>query len=245
MIKIALISDIHGNLLAFNEVLKDIKAKGISTIYCLGDLVDFAPWGNEVIEQIKHYNIPCLLGNHDERIAFDIPIHQLPHHDAYETENRTIAINHSKQNIKPVNKEFLTTLPYNITLTYKLGSTYRKVLLVHASLQSNDQYVYESDDKQEIYTLLENQGIDILVMGHTHQSYIQQQQSKLIINCGSVGRSKEQDRKATYAILTLRESNMEAEIVKIEYPIQQVAELIYESEIPNFYADFLLKKQTK
>lgn len=53
MIQIAVISDIHGNLIALNEVLKDIKNRNISQVYCLGDLVDFAPWGNEVISLIK------------------------------------------------------------------------------------------------------------------------------------------------------------------------------------------------
>lgn len=74
MINIAVISDIHGNLIALNEVLNDIQGKKIDQIYCLGDLVDFAPWGNEVIEMIRSSGIPCILGNHDERIAYDQPI---------------------------------------------------------------------------------------------------------------------------------------------------------------------------
>lgn len=69
MIQIAKFSDIHANLIALQEVLKDIDRRGISEIYCLGDLVDFGPSANEVIKIIQERNIPCLLGNHDERIT--------------------------------------------------------------------------------------------------------------------------------------------------------------------------------
>jgi predicted phosphodiesterase len=53
MIQIAVFSDVHGNLPALEVVLKDIEQRGIHQKFCLGDLVDFAPWGNEVIEKIK------------------------------------------------------------------------------------------------------------------------------------------------------------------------------------------------
>jgi putative phosphoesterase len=215
MMKIAIISDIHGNLLALNEVLNDIKDKNINQIYCLGDLVDFAPWSNEVISFFIKNKIPCLLGNHDERIALDLPLEH---------------------------KEWLGNLPYQLELVFKTGNSFKKILLVHASLETNDQYVYETDDKQKMYSYLKDKNIDALVMGHTHQSYIQQVSNILFINSGSVGRSKEDDRKATYTILTLDEQKIEAEIIKVDYPIEEVASAIYSSDIPDFYGDFLLKK---
>lgn len=74
MLQIAIISDVHANILALKEVLNDIQNRSIDQIYCLGDLVDFAPWGNEVVAKIQEMGIPCLLGNHDQRIAFNEPI---------------------------------------------------------------------------------------------------------------------------------------------------------------------------
>ena len=242
MMKIAIISDIHGNLLALNEVLKDIKDKNINQIYCLGDLVDFAPWSNEVISFFIKNKIPCLLGNHDDRIALDLPLFPLLHHDDIETKNRFEAINHSKRTISLEHKEWLGNLPYQLELVFKTGNSFKKILLVHASLETNDQYVYETDDKQMMYSFLKDKNIDALVMGHTHQSYIQQVSNILFINSGSVGRSKEDDRKATYTILTLDEQKIEAEIIKVDYLIEEVASAIYSSDIPDFYGDFLLKK---
>ena len=65
MNKIAIISDIHGNLPALDAVLKDIKNQGINTVYCLGDLVGYYCFFNEVVERLEREEIPCIMGNHD------------------------------------------------------------------------------------------------------------------------------------------------------------------------------------
>ncbi|MGY0036784.1 metallophosphoesterase family protein [Pedobacter sp. NJ-S-72] len=82
---IAIFSDVHGNLPALQAVLNDIEKRKADQVYCLGDLVDFAPWTNEVIETIKGLQIPCLMGNHDERIAFDHEVIPLAKHNQEET----------------------------------------------------------------------------------------------------------------------------------------------------------------
>lgn len=240
MKKIAIISDIHGNLPALQKVLEDLESRNISDIYCLGDLVDFAPWGNEVIDLIKAKNIPCLLGNHDERIAYDLQIIPLSHHSEKETANRFVAINHSKKYITEENKQWLGSLPLNLELTVPTSKVNLNVLLVHASLNSNDEYVFEKDNKERMLQELKNRQINIVCMGHTHYSYIQKTEDVWVINVGSVGRSKEVDRKATYGIITFRDEEILPEIVKVDYNINAVADAIYKSEIPDFYADFLL-----
>ncbi|TDQ77304.1 metallophosphoesterase family protein [Sphingobacterium yanglingense] len=240
-VQIAIVSDIHANLIALEHVLADIDNRGISQIYCLGDLVDFAPWGNEVISLVKKRGIPCLLGNHDERIAYDIAVFPLEHHDAIETANRDKAIAHSKQTIYSDNKEWLGDLPFSLTLTFRIDGFFKRVLLVHATPISNEHYIFEKDNKQSIASDLINGDIDAIVMGHTHYSYIQKESDVLFVNCGSVGRSKEVDRKASYSILTISARDVEAEIIKVDYPISEVAQAIYQSEIPDFYADFLLQ----
>lgn len=242
MIQIAIISDIHANLIALDAVLDDIQNRSIYQTYCLGDLVDFAPWGNEVIEKIKSKGIPCLLGNHDQRIAFDIPIAPLSHHNQKETAHRIVAINHSKEAITWENKKWLASLPYNLELTYKINEVTKKILLVHAGLLSNDTYIYESDLKNDSAQELNSKGVDALIMGHTHLSYIQNHSNVLFVNSGSVGRSREGDRKAAYCILTIAEREITAEIIKVDYNIQEAARQIYKSDIPDFYGDFLLSR---
>ncbi|WP_020596452.1 metallophosphoesterase family protein [Spirosoma panaciterrae] len=244
MVQIAIISDIHANLPALQEVIKDIEARQIEQIYCLGDLVDFAPWPNEVIQFFRNTRIPCLLGNHDERIAFDQAIYPLAHHDAAETRNRIQAITYSKRTITVENKRWLSQLPYQLELILQVEGRIHRLLLVHASPNRNDEYIYESHPEADLLSRLAGRKVDVLLMGHTHVSYIKKS-SMLLINCGSVGRSKEADRKASYCLLTLTGAAISAEIIKVSYPIEAVALAIYQSDIPNFYADFLLKRSSE
>ncbi|MBD2755780.1 metallophosphoesterase family protein [Spirosoma validum] len=241
MIRIAVFSDVHANLPALRAVLTDLETRGINQYYCLGDLVDFAPWGNEVIELFRDKKIPCLLGNHDERIAFDSPITPLPHHDKIETENRMLAIDYSKRVITYDNKQWLAQLPFQIELVFKLGESLKRILLVHASPRHNDEYIHESYPTDALLAMLGDKKPDALLMGHTHQSY-SKHSDVLLVNCGSVGRSKETDRKATYCLLTISEAGILPEIVKVDYDLDYVAAAIYNSPIPDFYGDFLLQK---
>lgn len=241
-ISIAIISDIHANLPALQTVLADIRNRNIDQIYCLGDLVDFAPWGNEVIGLFRERHIPCLLGNHDERIAFDLPVIPLPHHDAAETAQRFIAIDHSKNTITDDNKQWLSGLPYQLELTFRTGPAAYKILLVHASPESNDEYIYETYPGADLLSRLGNDKIDALVMGHTHLPYVKTHADTLFINCGSIGRSKEPNRNASYCLLRIDASGIHPEIIRLDYPLEHTAAAIYNSAIPDFYGDFLLQR---
>lgn len=240
--KVAVISDIHGNIKALVAVLADIADRGVTQIYCLGDLVDFAPWGNEVIACIREHGIPCVLGNHDERIAFDQAITPLAHQDATETANRVLAIQHSMNTITAANKRWLAELPFQLELTYKTKGGWRNILLVHASLHSNSSYIYEADVQQNPQAVIADRLADALVMGHTHLPYVQRGAAVLFVNCGSVGRSKEAKKTASYAVLDINDEGVDAQLCRVDYDIAAVAEAIYQSDIPDFYGDFLLNK---
>jgi len=239
MIQIAVFGDVHGNLPALEVVLNDIEDRRIRQKYCLGDLVDFAPWGNEVIEKISNLNIPCLMGNHDERIAFDVPVIPLNKHSEEETAARFLAINYSKKYITEENKAFLSELPFRLKLNYKIGEKHWNIQLVHSSLESNDTYLYESENDEVFQNMLSESQSDVIMMGHTHMSFKKYFNGKWAINSGSVGRSREENRLASYVILTLDEEKITPEIIHLDYPLEKVAQEIEKSEIPNYYASFL------
>lgn len=243
---IAIFSDVHGNLPALKTVLKDIESKNADQVYCLGDLVDFAPWTNEVIDLIKSSRIPCLMGNHDERIAFDKPIIPLSKHSEEETIARKTAINYTKIMISAANRAYLASLPRQLSLNYRFSNESVNILLVHASTRSNEEYIYENHDVTQVREMMNQYAADILVMGHTHESYIREvsfnteEQKKLAVNCGSVGRSKEGYPHATYLLLAIDDQNIKAELIKLAYPVHETIEGIRQSGIPDFYADFLI-----
>lgn len=283
--KIAIISDIHANLPALNAVLADISSFNPDKIYCLGDLTDAAPWHNEVIELIREREIPTIMGNHDERIAFDHPVHPLSKHSLKEQVARLDAINYTKQHITPSNKAFLATLP--ATLTIEIEGI--RILLVHGSPDSNEEYLYEDAEESRLFDMFEKEQVEVIIAGHTHLSFIRYlnlpehtiqgltgsidqylpetiaQKTKLMINAGSVGRSKEKDRKACYLQLEILNANepvgpdvneavglganevvsldrLKPVIRKVTYSIPETASGIRNSPLPDFYAEFLENK---
>lgn len=245
--RIAIISDIHGNLPALKAVLDDVALFKADQVYCLGDLTDGAPWNNEVIGLIRSKGIPTIMGNHDERIAFDHPVFPLSKHSKEEQEARLNTINHTKSTIDPDHKAFLAGLPASLSLS--VGSV--SILLVHGSPESNEEYIYENHEEAALIKMLDDHDIDVMISGHTHLSFIRSLSgrngtAKLMINAGSVGRSKELDRKACYLQLCIEnqvERGDTAAVVpvirKVDYPIAETIAGIRKSAVPDFYADFL------
>ncbi len=68
---VALFSDIHANLPALEAVLEDIDGRDVDAVYCLGDLVGYATWPNEVVRAIRSRRIPTLAGNYDEGVGLE------------------------------------------------------------------------------------------------------------------------------------------------------------------------------
>jgi putative phosphoesterase len=245
MHRIAIISDLHANLPALNAVLDDLDKKQPDAVFCLGDLVDFAPWPNEVIETIRQRRIPTIMGNHDERIAFDHAILPLEKHTEEERAARVHAIEYTRRTISANNREYLSGLPRAMRISCGTGSHSKKILLVHATAHSIDEYIYEDHPKTHLIKMLRKNNADVIIMGHTHLPYIRTfPGDKLALNTGSVGRSKEDRISAVYLMLTIAGSRIRPEIVRVAYPVEETIEGILESAIPDFYADFLVERTT-
>ncbi len=73
--RIALISDIHGNEIALRTVLKEIDEEAVDAIYCLGDVAPLGPHPRETIDIVRSRGIPCVMGNHDEFLLLPELIH--------------------------------------------------------------------------------------------------------------------------------------------------------------------------
>lgn len=208
--KIAIISDIHGNLEALNTVLEDIKRKNVEKIFCLGDIIAKGKNIEECVNIIKEQCDVVIKGNCDEFFTKEQDL------DKMEEINRNRYIfNRSKLSTK--NVEYLRNLPF----CHEFYMSGRLVRLFHATPDKIDRVVINEYTIPEKYTLFlpsENtvtQNVcDIAIYGHIHHQYMDKLYNKTLINVGSVGnsfdviRSKDKDSdiynttQAHYAIIT-------------------------------------------
>lgn len=238
--KIALFSDIHANLPAFTAFLKDLDEKKPDAVYCLGDLVGYNIWPNEVIAEIRRRGIATIAGNHDAKVKKKM--------------TDTTGKNYAYHIISQENQAYLRALPAHIRLEYKLEGGNCNILLVHGSPKSNEEYILADTDEHYIKGLLYEFGADILVCAHSHKPYhrIVKASEKAgfnhVINTGSVGKPKDGDVRGGYVLVTLKESgnlsvadSLQVEFVRFEYDVEKAALWVEQSPLPDEFADRLRK----
>jgi putative phosphoesterase len=229
--KIAVISDIHSNILALEAVLKDIERQQVDQVYCAGDLVGYAPFPNDVIELIRRKQIPTVMGNYDDGIGFMRFICGCDYKDEKSQALGEKSIVWTKAHTTEENKDFLRNLPSEIRFTVD-G---KKVLLVHGSPNRLNEYITQDTPRDYALDLIELNNTDILICGHTHIPFKMILKDKLLINVGSVGKPKHGDTSAIYAIVDFG-VDIEVEFHKVPYDFEVVAKAIEESDLPNEFA---------
>ena len=232
--RIAIFSDIHGNHEALVNVLNDIDEQKPDHAFCLGDLVGYGPRPNEVIETIFEAKIPTVMGNYDEGVGYEKGDCGCAYVTDEEKTNGQRSIDWTTEQVSPDNKAFLRSLHDKIEFNTK-GY---QVLLVHGSPRRINEYLYEDRPERSLTRMLESVEANVVVCGHTHQPYYRQVAGVHLINDGSVGKPKDGDRRACYALITL-EDKVSVEFRRVEYPVESVADEILEIVLPEAFAEAL------
>lgn len=252
--KIALFSDIHANLPALEAFFKDVDNRNPDAIYCLGDLVGYNIWPNEVIAEIRKRRIPTIAGNYDfgiGRATGDCGC-------AYKTDEEKamgeISISYTDSIIKDEERAYLRTLPAHIRVEFQLNNDKLNLLLVHGSPRKINEYLFEDREEKSLHRIMEQSDADIMCFGHTHKPYHRiltgdssnDVHYRHAINIGSVGKPKDGDPRGCYVMLTIKEDSsildkesIHVEFIRFEYDIEKAARAVEESPLPNEYADML------
>jgi putative phosphoesterase len=240
--RIAILSDIHANLPALEATLKSIDSQQPDAIYCLGDLVGYNVWPNEVIHEITKRGIATLAGNHDVKA-------QKVWRDGSDS-------SYSYAIIGTDEMEYLSTLPSHIRLEFRYNDRPLNILMVHGSPYSNKEYLLEDKDETEFLNIFSDTNTHVLLFGHSHKPYHRILVSgddanphyMHAINVGSVGKPKDGDPRACYAMLTLgQDSNIfekesvGVKFIRVTYDIEKAAAGVEKSILPDTLADMLRK----
>lgn len=238
--------------------MEDLQVKKPDMVYCLGDLVGYNIWANEVVEIIRQQRIPTIAGNYDEGVGLNSDDCGC----AYKTEEDKVrgnqSIAYTNGIISDNNRLYLRHLPRHLRLEFMPNHGQKlSVLLVHGSPRKINEYLFEDRPEKSMLRLLQDAETDIMLFGHTHKPFhrmLQDQNEdgsvryRHAINLGSVGKPKDGDPRACYAMLHLSEhsTNSDAQSLKVKfervpYDVELAAAAVENSPLPNAFADMLRK----
>ena len=246
--RIALFSDIHANLPALQACLESIGSQAPDALYCLGDLVGYNTWPNEVINTIRSRGIPAIAGNYDQGIGLNSDDCGCAYKSDAEKEMGKVSISYTNAIIGAAERDYLRALPAHIRIEFRMQDLLLQLLLVHGSPRKVNEYLFEDRDEKSLLRILEQSNADILCFGHTHKPYHrkitdQDNKTRHAINIGSVGKPKDGDSRGGYVMLTMDAKGVEpqVEFIRFAYDVEQAAKAVEKSPLPDAYADMLRK----
>jgi putative phosphoesterase len=252
--KIAILSDLHANLPALEATLEDVDAQAPDLVLCLGDLVGYAPWPDAVVAEVRRRHIPTLAGNYDQGVGASSGDCGCAYRSAEERElgNRSIA--YTNRVVSPATRAYLRGLPRHLMLDLGDDRQPFRLLLVHGSPRKINEYLFEDRPDRSLLRLVEEAGADALVFGHTHQPYWRVLESngesgtlhRHAINAGSVGKPKDGDPRACWALLEVGDGPdprdpeaLRVTFRRVAYDVERAARAIEQCELPDRFAEAL------
>lgn len=207
--KIAIISDIHGNLDALQVFFESQAAsENFDELWVLGDQVNFGPQPREVLEILRDRADIAIQGNHDHAVGFDDDSRWTPAFRAMAEATRR----HSSAELSDEQKLYLRGLP--LTVQVERGGT--RFQLVHAT-PSDPHYGYLLADAEGWADELQSVDADVLLVGHTHTPFIRRIGNKTVVNPGSIGQPRRGKPRPSYAIW----QDGVFELRNYDYPIER------------------------
>jgi putative phosphoesterase len=228
MMRLAIFSDIHGNLQALDAVLADIGAQQPDAVYCLGDLVGYGASPNEVTARVRELGCPTVMGNYDDGVGFDRDECGCAYREEAERERGQRSLEWTKARTTAENKAYLRSLHHEI----RLEDGGRRILLVHGSPRKMNEYLFEDRPLSSFERLAASSRADLIVFGHTHRPYVKDVDGVRFLNAGSVGKPKDGDWRACYAIV----DEGRVTFRRLEYDVRAAAAAIRATDLPPEFA---------
>jgi putative phosphoesterase len=231
---LAAFSDVHANKHALDAVLEDVRRHHPDQVICLGDLVGYGAFPNEVIATIRADNIPTVAGNYDDGVGFDREECGCAYIAPDDRERGDRSLRWTQQTVTAENKAWLRSLPREL----RLEVAGRRVLCVHGSPRRINEYLYEDRPEKSLARMLSGLNADVVLCGHTHLPYQRRIGAVDLINVGTAGKPKNGDPRACYALIEMA-AEVKATFPRIGYDVEAAARAIEATELPHEFADAL------
>ena len=202
--RIALFTDVHGNLHALDAVLADISDAGASEVYCLGDLVGYGPDPAGVIERIRESGIPTIRGNYDDGVGGRRGECGCYYATDQAKTDGAASYAFTDSVLDDADHLWLVALPDEI----RLEEATARILLVHGSPRRVNEYLLLDRPEHQLIRLAQEADADVVCVGHVHIPYHRSMTSESgsrihYVSAGSVGKPKDGDPRASWIEMLL------------------------------------------
>ncbi len=218
ILKIAFISDIHGNFSALKAAMNVLKSKKVDLIVSLGDLVHYGPMPSEVVEYVRNSEIECVQGNCDRTIARRRQSTGEEYENPHWRNKAADFLKWTSDQITPSQRKWLKNLPDELRFQVE-----KKTILCVHGLPGTQAAGLPEDAAAEIYdAILARSGSSILVCGFTHKPSIIRRPDGLIINPGSVGGGSIPSGGTAMILSFPEEGEPEVETLQYTYSLKDI-----------------------
>ena len=218
--RIAILSDIHGNVVGLNACLDDLLAQGgADEIVAAGDLCMDGPKPKAVLKRLRAIGAACVRGNTDRAIGGS---------DSGDDPADAPMIRWQREEIGPAWTRWLGELPTQL----RFGPPDNALLVTHANPKSDDEHVWPDAADDQLQRLFGDSDARAFAFGHLHLPYVRVWRDKLLTCVASAGLPKDGDPRAHYAILTLRPGGWEVKSRRVDFDVERVARQLAKSGIP-------------
>jgi len=234
MVKILVISDIHGKLPALQAVADQADIETCDYILNCGDSIVYAPFANQVLNWLRKHDAVSILGNTDCRV---IKLLKGKNFKKPAQEEKRIMYTHTAETLTRSNRLYLTGLSRKKRLKIKK----RRIALYHGSPAKHTEFLFATTPETRFREFIGNSNADIIITGHSHDPYHKTVANTHFINPGSIGRMFDGRPQASFAILSLDTDNVQVQLCRCDYPIEEVVTQLTKANLPEIYAEMYRK----
>jgi putative phosphoesterase len=233
--KIALIADIHANLVSFDAVLADIERANAEQLICLGDVAATGPQPRETLARLRTLGCPVIMGNADAWLLSPQP----PDDTGSEARMIFEVSSWCAEQLLPEDLEYIRA--FHTTLEVPLGER-GALLCFHGSPRSYDEIMVATTPEEQLERMLGGAHAEVMAGGHTHAPMLRRYKDVLLVNPGSVGLPYEVAAQsnhvrnppwAEYALLTASGDGLNIEFRRVPVDERAVVNALRASGVPH------------
>jgi putative phosphoesterase len=219
LMRLALVSDLHGNELALERVLADAARAGFDRLVCLGDVATLGPRPKAVLDRLRDLGCDCILGNHDQFMLEPDLVRSYSEYSVV-----VDSVNATRESLSDGDVSFIRSFQRTVE--------FDDVLLYHGTPRSNMEDLLIDTPSAHVDEMLNGKTAVVLAGGHTHIQMLRQHKGMLIVNPGSLGQPFREYANggppvilahAEYAIIDVRKNGVSVDLRRLPLDPKELA----------------------